>query len=77
MSGIIGHQIEPENLSFSERALNYAFMKEFLLLEDSENDWIAWVSTQLGYETPQTLELLIEKLDKLTATALTSHRFGI
>jgi hypothetical protein len=64
-----------DDLNLSDRALNYAFMKEFLM--ENEDEWVLWVSLQLGYESKQDKEVLIEKIDKLIKTATTGNKFGI
>jgi hypothetical protein len=64
-----------DDLNLSDRALNYAFMKEFLM--ENEDEWVLWVSLQLGYESKQDKEVLIEKIDKLIKIATTGNKFGI
>jgi hypothetical protein len=59
----------------SERALNYAFLKEFLELDQAE--WIEFVSIQLGHKETQPKELLLEQINKLIKTATNSNKFGL
>lgn len=61
--------------NISERSLNYSFLREFL--ESSDEEWIEFVSIQLGYENSQPKDKLLTEIDKLIKTATYSKKFGL
>ena len=76
MSMITGTQIEDLDGNFSERTLNYAFMKEFVH-SSNDDEWLDWVSNQLGYSESQPADILLKRLDQLIDTSKKSHKFGL
>lgn len=67
------------NHDISERALNYAFLREFLLESKNNDDnfWVTWVSNLLGYEDEQDIDFLLQKLEKFIEISNSSKKFGL
>jgi hypothetical protein len=77
MSTTTGTLTDLSDGSISDRALNYAFMKEFLLDEKVSEDWIDWVSSLLGYSESQPVDVLLEAIEKHIKTATIGKKFGL
>lgn len=65
--------------SISERALNYTFLREFLVSFEGEEEakWVEFVSIQLGYENAQPKDKLLSEIDRVINTAKNSNKFGL